>query len=351
MGRRVLRLFAGIGQREQMSARERDIMQRHLVDAGFRELRFAAGPVKLNYVVGPRNGPALVLIPAQIGSWESYGRVLLPLSRQFQIFVVDLRGHGGTTWTTGDYTWASVGGDLAEFVACAVARPAILSGNSSGGLVALWVAANRPELVAALVLEDAPVFSAEMPRFRDEDRFVYEGLQHLVTAIGDPRRRDLADYFRGQVLPVDHGRRVRRVPEWFCALLSWMIRRYEAKHPGEPIDIPYLPSTLRVLLKPLSTFDPDFARAFVDGRVYAGLDHVEALRRVGCPLLVMHADWFRHPAYGLVGARDDRDAARIQGLVPQARYVSIHANHVIHTFAPARFVEEVTRFASTEGLL
>lgn len=54
-----------------------------------------------------------------------------------------------------------------------------------------------------------------------------------------------------------------------------------------------MPLAARVMFLSLSMFDPDFARAFVDGRMYTGLDHAEAFSRVRCPLLVLHADWFR----------------------------------------------------------
>lgn len=321
-------------------------MRKEFERAGFEECRFDTGEIEINYVIGPNSGTALVLIPAQMGTWESYRRVLLPLARTFQVYSVDIRGHGKSDWTTGNYSWESIGRDMSAFLRQVVGRPAIISGNSSGGLIALWLAAHFPALVAAIILEDAPVFSAEMPRFRDEDRFVYRGLQHVVEVLGDFQKRDLADYFRGQVLPVEEGRRERRVPDWFVSILSRLIRRYEKAHPGEPVDIPYFPTTLRLLIKSISTYDPDFARAFVDGRFYKGLDHAEALRCVKCPVLVLHANWFRHPRYGLVGAMDDRDAARIQTLVPQAQYKRIPANHVIHMFAPERFVREVKEFAA-----
>jgi hypothetical protein len=68
--------------------------------------------------------------------------------------------------------------------------------------------------------------------------------------------------------------------------------------------------TMRLLFKSLSMFDPDFARAFVDGRFYEGLDHAEALEEVRYPMLVPHTDRFRDPKYGLVGTMDDADAAR-----------------------------------------
>ena len=190
-----------------------------------------------------------------------------------------------------------------------------------------------------------------MPRFRDEDRYVYKGLEHIVDKLGDPENRDLADYFRDQTLPVDEGRDEKRVPDWLVNIFSFLIRRYERAHPGEPVDVPYFPGSLRSLFKMLSMFDPDFARAFVDGRFYEGFDHAEALSRVRCPLLVMHANWFRHPDYGLVGAMDDQDAKRIQELVPQAKYVQIPANHVIHRFEADTFNEALVDFAARNGIL
>jgi pimeloyl-ACP methyl ester carboxylesterase len=92
-------------------------------------------------------------------------------------------------------------------------------------------------------------------------------------------------------------------------------------------------------------FDPDFARAFTDGRMYEGLDHAAALRRITCPLLVLHADWFRSERYGLVGAMDDDDAARIRQLAPHAQYRRIPANHVIHMFKPREYIAAVLDFA------
>jgi pimeloyl-ACP methyl ester carboxylesterase len=321
-------------------------MKQELVNAGFEEHRFNTGEINLNYVVGRNNGPALVLIPAQTGIWESYIKVMPALAQKFQVYVIDVRGHGKSDWTTGDYSWESIGRDMTAFLKQGVKRPAIVSGNSSGGIIALWCAANVPEYVSAIVLEDAPVFSVEMPRFRDQDRFVYNGLKHNVEMIGDPKNRDIADYFRGQEVPVNEGRRSKRMPDWFVNILSKLIRRYEKQHPGEPVDIGYFPEVLRVLMKSISMFDPDFSRAFVDGRFYKGIDHAEALKRVQCPLLVMHANWFRHPKWGLVGAMDDQDAKRIQELVPHAQYTKIPANHVIHFYKPQEFVQAIESFAA-----
>ncbi|MFI6294650.1 alpha/beta fold hydrolase [Nonomuraea sp. NPDC050790] len=310
---------------------------------GFREHHFDAGGVRINYVAGPDNGPPLVLLPAQMGIWESYQRVLAPLSRRSRVYALDLRGHGKSSWTPGAYSWRHLGADMTAFLSEVVREPAVVAGNSSGGLVALWCAANLPAQVAGVILEDAPVFSAELPRFRDRDRYVYGGLKHVADVLGDPAHRDLAEYFRGLTLPVSQTRE-KRVPDWFISYLSRRIKAFQARHPGRPVDIPYFPRRLRLLLKCLSMYDPDFARAFVDGRFYDGLDHAEALTRVSCPMLVLHGDWRRLPGHGLIGAMDDDDAARIRRLVPHSHYRRIHANHVIHMYEPRRYVEAVTAF-------
>lgn len=325
-------------------------MNPSLEQAGFKEQRFNTGEINLNYVIGPNNGPALVLIPAQMATWETYLPNLQTLSQSFQVYSVDVRGHGKSDWATGDYSWSSIGRDMTAFLRQIVQRPAIVSGNSSGGIIALWLAANLPQLVSGLVLEDAPVFSVEMPRFKEEDRFVYDGLKHFVDHLGDINNRDLADYFRGQTLPVNKGKREKRMPDWFVNILSYLIRRHQKSHPGKVVDIGYFPGVMRQLFYSISTFDPDFSRAFLDGRFYAGLNHAEALARVTCPTLVMHANWFRHPKYGLVGAMDDKDAQRIQELVPQAQLVNIPANHVIHRYKAAEFNQAVIDFAARNNI-
>lgn len=321
-----------------------EISNPQLVKAGFRELQFHTGEIKLNYVVGPNNGPPLVLIPAQTGIWESYKSVMIPLANQFQVYVLDIRGHGKSSWTPGDYSWKSVGKDMKSFLERVVKGKAIVAGNSSGGIIALWCAANVPDYVMGAVIEDAPVFSAEMPRFKEEDRFVYNGLKKLVENIGDPTNRDLANYFNGMEIPVSDNRN-KRMPAWFVSILSKQIRKFEKRHPGRPIEVGF-PDTLRVLLKSISMFDPDFSRAFVDGRFYEGINHEEALRRVKCPMLILHANWKRYPEYGLVGAMDDKDAQRMLELVPHAQYKKIPANHVIHVFKPKEYIEAVKDFAA-----
>src|SRR5574337_1600699 len=288
---------------------------RKLVNAGFSEKTYDTGSVKLNYVVGPKNGPSLLLIPAQMGMWESYKKVLLPLSKIFQVYAIDVRGHGKSSWTPGHYSWKIIGEDIKIFIENVIKQKVIISGNSSGGIIALWCAANIPEYISGIILEDAPIFSAEMPRFKEQDKFVYNGLKQLVNQIGNIPDRDLANYFQNMEVPASD-KRIKRIPNWFVSWLSRKIKKFQDKYPDSPVEIGF-PDSLRLLIKSLSMFDPDFARAFVDGRFYDGIDHAEAFEKTKCPVLLIQADWKRYENYGLIGAFDDDDAHHAISLAPQ----------------------------------
>ena len=67
----------------------------------------------------------------------------------------DLRGRGRSADLPGPYGMAQHVADLvAVLEACAGGRPAVLAGHSMGGFVAALLAAERPDLVTALVLVD-----------------------------------------------------------------------------------------------------------------------------------------------------------------------------------------------------
>ncbi|MDL5351694.1 hypothetical protein [Microbacterium sp. zg-YB36] len=96
----------------------------------------------------------------------------------------------------------------------------------------------------------------------------------------------------------------------------------------------WAPASFGDLFRSLSMFDPDFARAFVDGRIYGEFSHAEALSRICVPILLMHARWMRLDAYGLVGAMDDDDVRRATELAPQTQVWHSDANHVILRYPP-----------------
>ena len=74
------------------------------------------------------------------------------LAEHFQVYAVDLRGQGRSTWTPGRYTIDNMGGDLVRFIDLVIGRPVIVSGLSSGGVIAAWLSAYaKPAQIRAAV--------------------------------------------------------------------------------------------------------------------------------------------------------------------------------------------------------
>ncbi|MHA2385008.1 MAG: alpha/beta fold hydrolase [Candidatus Thorarchaeota archaeon] len=312
--------------------------------SSFVEKRINTGNIEINYAEGPDNGPALILIPGQGADWTNYSKVVEPLSAMFHVFAVDVRGHGKSDWATGDYSFNTIGDDMTTLLEKAVKRKAIISGNSSGGLIALWLAANRPDLVRGIVMEDPPLFSAEWPRIR-EDSYVYRVLEVTVDMSRELKEsrsiRGLAKQFMKIKRPVEGGK-LRGVPRSAAYFISFLIRASQKLRSGNPS----FPGRLGTITDVLMTFDADFSQAFLDGRVYEGLDHADALKRAECPMLLLHANWVRHPELGLVGAMDDDDAAYAREIAPEMLFKRIDSDHVIHSHEPEIFMKEIEDFAA-----
>ena len=134
------------------------------VPHAYPEQTIDLGEVTMNYAVsGSPDKPALLLIPGQTESWWGFEAAMAILDKEFQVFAVDLRGQGRSTWTPGRYTLDNMGNDLVRFIALAIRRPAIVSGNSSGGVLAAWLSAfAMPGQIRGVHVEDPPLFASEV---------------------------------------------------------------------------------------------------------------------------------------------------------------------------------------------
>lgn len=322
---------------------------------GFRERDVVIDGTRLHFVEGPRpaapvptvqpsevnsTAPAdplpIVLVPGQSMPWQSYLKVLPALARRHRVFALDVRGHGKSQHTPGRYSFSRCGRDLVEFLRTVVGRPALCSGNSSGGIIALWAAAHAPEWVAAVHAEDPPLFSTEWPRLRD-DTWVHGFFEHTVRTLPD-----LATYFSTLTIPSRGRVKLMSFPKPIAWLLGGAIRRHQRAHPGRPVDLAWLPLHLRLFVRGLSEYDVDFTRACVDGRL-CDMDQQGDLAKVTCPMVLMVANSFRHPELGLVGAMDEDDVRRAQALKPDLVVERLAKPHVVHLAAPRAWLQSVER--------
>jgi pimeloyl-ACP methyl ester carboxylesterase len=314
-------------------------MNKALKKAGIEEKYFHTGEVILNYVAGPDNGIPLVFIPGQTVTWEEYTLILPRLAGRFQVFAVSLRGHGKSSWTPGKYTFNQLGKDMTAFLKGVVGRPAVVIGNSSGGVLAAWLAANSPADVRAIVLEDPPLFRCEWPDIKDTWVFdTFSGLARMA----EPNSGGYAGFFARSLMNNNKSAGVVKTPPRpvLKLLIVWMkIHRIFA--PGRPLDLKILPPEPRILIKSISRFDGNFSRAFVEGTVGEGFDHAETLARIKQPVLVLHAKWFMHEGR-LMGALDDNDVKRVQSLVKGPwKYVRLDCAHAIALDVPEKEAREI----------
>jgi pimeloyl-ACP methyl ester carboxylesterase len=313
------------------------------ISEGFQELGFTIEGVTLNYVVGPDNGLPLLLIPGQMESWQGYKCVLPELSKRFHVFVPDLRGHGKSTWTPGQYSYNICGNDLKRFIQKVIQQPTLVAGLSSGGVLAIWLAAYAPRDVLAIIAEDPPIFSSIWPRIQNE-KFLARNFRLAVDILGKPGERDVAQYLSEMGAPVEGKSELLEIPPFIIKIMFFMARLNRAVRPNSPYDVPFLPFNMRAGFKFLSEYDTDFSRATLEGDLSKDFSPEEALRRVRCPVLLLRADAYRHETWGLIGAIDDQDLERIVSLVDDLRCIQISGGHEIHMMQPQRYIDEVMKF-------
>lgn len=129
-----------------------------VADAGHASKRARFGELDLGYVEGPDAGPPLLLLHAQLMDWFYCRRVLPALAEGCHVFVVDHPGRGITIYPVDcPMTGIQIGADHA---------------------------ANRSELVRAIVLEDPPIFASEYPRITQAVAIKAFASDH--AAVADP---------------------------------------------------------------------------------------------------------------------------------------------------------------------
>ena len=98
------------------------------------------------------DGPLVVLVPG-MGDLRATYRFLARALRAagFRVAVTDLRGHGDSDTTFTSYGDVETAGDVVALIE-ELGGPAVVVGNSMGAGSAAYAAAERPDLVSALVL-------------------------------------------------------------------------------------------------------------------------------------------------------------------------------------------------------
>ena len=296
------------------------------VPHAFEEQRADLGEVRMNYAsAGPPDQPALLLIPGQTESWWGYEQAMPLLAEHFQVYAVDLRGQGRSTWTPGRYTLDNMGNDLVRFLDLAVGRPAIVSGLSSGGVLSAWLSAYAPPgVIRAAHYEDPPLFGSE-----------------TTPAYGHSIKQSIGPMFAmWSKYPGD----------------QWSIGDWAGMAANAASELPPWMAGFSPPAEPpqnLKEYDPEWGRAFWTGTVAASCDHARMLKAVKVPVLFTHHFRRVDETTGFVmGAISDLQAGRVRAIIEEAGqpfdYRSFpQMGHSMHGQDPKLFADTLSEWAAS----
>ena len=266
-----------------------------------QEQIFDAGAVPINYAAGPAGGPPLVLLHGVTGRWQAWLSVMPDLAVRWRLFALDLRGHGRSGRAAGAYRIMDYAADVIALLRRQAGEPAVVVGHSLGAIIAIAVAAEAPDAVRAVVLEDPPLGPFHHQRARERTEYGrFMAIRELARA----------------------GLSVEELMPAVAAIL-----------PGQDA------AALRARATAISQLDPDVMTFVVEDRAKEGYDVDGLLRQIERPVLLLQGN----PALG--GALTDVDAQRAAGLLTRGMHIHMpEVGHGIHQAQPQTFCRIVHDF-------
>ncbi len=128
--------------------------------------------------------PSILLLHGLTSCAQTWSFVAPLLSNAFDVYAIDLRGHGETDKPEDGYDFNTLCGDVASFMEALGIGKSVVAGHSWGASVAACLAVHRPDLVSNLMMIDGGFYSArrrvEMTRDQWEARLAPEEIYATV---------------------------------------------------------------------------------------------------------------------------------------------------------------------------
>ena len=326
-------------------------------NCGYHEKQVTTpGGTVLSYGVGGAGRAVpLLLIHGQGQAWQDYMEVLPELGKNFHVFSISCHGHGKSSHDPSRYSCEKMTEDFAWFIENVIGRPCVVSGHSSGGILATALAAYHKDLIRGLIIEDAPFFCVEPEEMKERRAVAWLDNFCIVNdymSQPDPGESYNVYYLKHSLLfGLFGGLKNKIIPQ---------VERAERRHPGKPVKIWFIPQSLLRGMYYSADFDKKFAMAFYEGTWLEGLSQEEMLAEVACPCTYIKAKTGYlidgKPQTDLTGkdtseavlcyANTEADAEKVTSLLHDCRRVDTEtSNHLIHGKYPDIFIEEVSRYA------
>src|SRR5215216_4643442 len=130
--------------------------ERSTTMSSWQSAEVEANGLRLHYTRTGGDKPPLVLAHGFSDDGLCWTPVARALEDDYDVIMVDARGHGQSQAAEQDYSDVDLGHDLAGVImALGLRRPAVL-GHSMGAATALAMAGAHPEVPGVILLEDPP---------------------------------------------------------------------------------------------------------------------------------------------------------------------------------------------------
>jgi pimeloyl-ACP methyl ester carboxylesterase len=259
-------------------------------------------------------GPVLLLLHGVTRCGADWEPLLPDLAAHWKVIALDQRGHG-TSPRAGSYLVTDYIADVVRFMQEETADPVVLFGHSLGAMVAAVVAAELPDRVRGIILEDPPFHTMGNRIAGSAWQAQFTGMR--VAARKRSSVEEITDALADIRLPASGGAFKRLGDLRDRASLAWSAQC-------------------------LSRLDPEVLTPVIEGRWLDGYDFPDALSGVRCPTLLLQAD----PSAG--GALTDADAESLKSTVSDCQHVRFSGSgHNLHRDQPESVLRIFADFAAS----
>ncbi len=264
----------------------------------FEEQDFKTPGPTLRVARGAPGGPPLVFLHGVMRRWQDFSPIFPSVAARWEVFALDFRGHGASERAVGRYRVVDYVEDAVALLRTQAGGPAVVYGHSLGAMVAAAAAAEAPDLVRAVVLEDPP----------------FETMGSRI------RRTPFLGFVQGMRELIEKGLTGLELVD--------ALRELRFGAPGGPVmrlgDVRDA-SALRFAASCLARIDPAVLEPIIEGRWLEGYDVEGILGAIRCPAMVLQAD-------GAVGGMlTDADAEMAERMLPDCLRIRFEkVGHLIH---------------------
>lgn len=315
-----------------------------------KQVKLVDGSI-INYGEIENNKMPLLLIHGQVTSWKDYVNVLKDLSKDYHVYALDCYGHGGSSKNINKYKIKENGKDIIWFINNVIKEPVVISGHSSGGLIATWVAANESNKVKGLLIEDAPFFST--CDGRAQKTYAWQGFKIINDFLESDEKSYMEYYLENDYMKNMFNKDGK--DNWEKIVIDPALKQLQ-KNPNKIPRVWYYPNFIGIndiykmgacIQDGTGDYDLRFGQLFYNFKCFDNFNQEETLKSIKCPSVLMHVakpkmlESYYDESGVLLSAMDEKDASRVDELLVDNYFMdNINgSSHDIHRDVPEKFIE------------